>query len=86
MKITRRKLTLIGLAFGALGVVLIFFFGFPQPLFESVIGPEEGDPHAAALKRTYTVRSLLGLASLLIGIGFEGWAEFVDDRKPAVSR
>lgn len=72
---TARWLNTIGLAFGIVGVLIIFIWGPPQPNFDeaaylSHVGPEaqHNVEDVKRLKRQYQMMSSVGLG--LIGLGF----------------
>jgi len=59
-------LSTIGLGFGMLGVVLIFFWGPPQPIFEDVYGPSSGpSPATEREKRRHKIISRLRRAAIV---------------------
>lgn len=73
----------IGLLLGIAGVVLLFFYGSPQPDFQKGIslgldGPEvdEQIKRVKKLKNKYLVRSRFALALILIGFVFQFAASF----------
>ncbi len=75
-------LNLLGLASNIIGVVVVFFYAFPQPTFEGHVGLELEDATvledgrtvaqhklgAVALRSKYRNRARVGLA--LLGLGF----------------
>jgi hypothetical protein len=75
INLTARWLNTIGLAFGIVGVLIIFIWGPPQPNFDeaaylSLVGPEaqHNVEDVKRLKRQYQMMSSVGLG--LIGLGF----------------
>jgi len=89
-------LNTIGLALGIVGVILLFFFGFPQPSFEhgvsidvedgTVIDEKGTTAHqyakqALAAKRDHESISSSGLALVGLGFVFQLWALYSDDKK-----
>jgi hypothetical protein len=81
-KITPKCLSLLGQAISIIGVVMIFFWGPPQPTFEEgvSIGLSEGtflesegktvgqlDQEKAAKKTSYEIMSRVGLGAVLLG-------------------
>jgi hypothetical protein len=75
INLTARWLNTIGLAFGIVGVLIIFRWGPPQPNFDEaayllLVGPEaqHNVEDVKRLKRQYQMMSSIGLG--LIGLGF----------------
>jgi hypothetical protein len=84
MHCMRRWVNVLGLIFGMIGVVIIFFWGPPQPSFEEMgLAPDGDSPIAAqdgktvaevnaetaAMKEHYLRMSQLGLAFVFVGFG-----------------
>lgn len=58
----------IGLILGMGGVVIIFFYRPPQPVFHSYLALQNQNPSLEELKEIHNIWSRIGL--LMIGIGF----------------
>ena len=83
-----RTLNSIGLVLNIAGVVLVFFYGFPQPTHEEGvgIGLEDATPlgdgrtvaeHNEEVRKTkvrYLVMSRLALSLMVVGFAFQLWA------------
>jgi hypothetical protein len=69
----RRWLNPLGLIFGMIGVVMIFFWGWPQPSFEGdVLTADTSAQQQAELKTSeehYRFMSKLGLGLVFLGFG-----------------
>lgn len=82
---TAQYLNIIGLTLNIIGVVIVFFFGFPQPSHEDSVGIvlESGNPmpdgrtvgdheeDARKRKKMYQAASKLALALIVIGFAFQ---------------
>jgi len=83
-----QTLNTIGLILNIAGVLLLFFFGFPQPTHEEGVGRgledatplpngktvEEHDKSVRRRKLVYLVCSNAALVLLFAGFGFQLWA------------
>jgi hypothetical protein len=67
-----------------IGVVLLFFFAWPQPSFETYdvfgIGPSASAQQIIAQKRWYSVSAVTGLLFLLTGCGIQLGLIWTDKR------
>ncbi len=64
----KKWLNTIGLILGMAGVVIIFFYGPPQPVFHSYLALQNPTPSLEELKEIHGIWSRIGL--IMIGIGF----------------
>ena len=85
---TSQELNSLGLILNIVGVVLVFFFGFPQPSHEESVGIslENGTvladgtsvaslvAEAKRRKRRYLIFSNLALTFMLVGFALQLWA------------
>lgn len=68
----------LGLILGMVGILLLFIWGPPQPKLEegsalllSGAAYAEEDRKTRRKRKTYTIRSRIGLLMILIGFGFQ---------------
>jgi preprotein translocase subunit Sss1 len=61
-------LNTLGLLLGIIGVIIIFFYGPPQPHFKQYLMLENQTPTLEELRKTYNLCSEIGLG--FIGLGF----------------
>ncbi len=73
-----------GLGLNIVGVVIVFFYGFPQPSLEEGItrgisGPEvdEHNIRIRKLKKRYLCISRIALGLIILGFVFQLWAIFL---------
>ena len=85
---TAQTLNTVGLALNIAGVILVFFYGFPQPTHEEGVGLglEDGTPlsdgrtvaeHNEDIRKTrarYMCMSRLALGLIVLGFLFQLWA------------
>jgi len=56
-----------GLLLSILGVIIIFFFGPPQPHFKQYLMLENQSPILKELRKTYDIYSMIGLGCIAVG-------------------
>lgn len=66
--LNKKWLNTFGLILGMAGVVIIFVYGPPQPVFHSFLAPQNQNPSLEELREIHSIWSRIGL--LMIGIGF----------------
>lgn len=79
---TSHYLNVAGLILNMLGVVLAFFFGFPQPdLSEGrkivMVSSAEHDERQRALQARYRHLAIAALGSMFVGFTAQLWALFI---------
>ena len=84
MKINSKKkfLNIIGLVFGMIGVIIIFFYGPPQPSFFpfSIITDSNINQAVLDQKDKYDTFSKIGLGFIFIGFTLQLIANVISDR------
>ena len=79
-----RTLNAAGLVCEMVGVIMLFFWAWPQPAFETeefmVSGAHPDEVKVLSQKRWHSARALGGLGFIFIGYGLQLWVVLVHGR------